>query len=142
MKRQPRKSDVADRPEERSGAAAVEFAVALPVMLMIIFGCVEMTRLNMLKNSVEHAVYEGARAAAVPGRTADDAIAKVEAELAIVSAKDATIDVTPAVILDTTTEIKVTVSLPLNSNAWVAPRFLKDKVLQRSCTLTRERIKQ
>ncbi|MCA8993473.1 MAG: pilus assembly protein [Planctomycetaceae bacterium] len=142
MKRQPQKCDVAYRPEERSGAVAVEFAIAFPVMLMIIFGCVEMTQLNMLKNSLEHAAYEGARAAAVPGRTADDAIAKAEAELAIVNARDVTVEVTPAVFLDTTTEISVTVSVPLNSNAWVAPRFLKDKVLQRTCTLTRERIKQ
>lgn len=120
----------------------VEFAVAFPVFLLIIFGCVEMTRLNMLKNSAEHAAYAGARIAAVPGSSADDAIAKAAGELALVSAKDVTVDVSPAVLLDTTSEITVTVSMPLNSNSWVAPRFLKDKVLTRSCTLTRERVKQ
>ena len=55
-----------------------------------------------------------------------------------VSTIGATIDVDPEVITSDTTTVTVTISVPFHRNGWVVPRFLKDRTLVRSCTLSRE----
>ena len=47
--------------QHRTGAVAVEFAIAISILLMIVFASIEFVRLNMLKHSVEHASYLAAR---------------------------------------------------------------------------------
>lgn len=42
------------------------------------------------------------------------------------------------VLAPTTRDVTVTVSVPMNENAWVAPFFLKDRTFTRSYKLTRE----
>jgi Flp pilus assembly protein TadG len=119
---------------------SVEVALTLPVLFLVLFGCVEFARLNMLRNSIEGACYKGARAAAVPGSTATDATETAERELAIVGARSATITVEPSVLTESSTHVSVTIDVPLNDNAWVTPHFLRNKTLSRTCTLTRERV--
>lgn len=126
--------------QPRRGVVTVEVAITLPVLFMTMFGCIEFARMNVLRNTAENACYEGARKASVPGGTADEAIAEAQAELNVVGTRNPTITVTPSVIVDATTEVTVTVDIPLNDNAWVTPLFLKDQHLIRSCTLTRERV--
>ena len=122
----------------RSGAVAVEFAIVTPLLLLVVFGAIEFARLNMLVHSVENAAYEGARRGMVPGATAAAARDEAKAILDAVGAIGATVTVTPEVVTPESPVITVAISLPLNSNAWLTPRFTRDATLSRSCTLTRE----
>ncbi len=47
------------------GAAAVELAVALPIILLIAFGLVQVMLVQNVKTIIDHAAAEGARVAAV-----------------------------------------------------------------------------
>lgn len=51
----------------KRGAATVEFAVVLPILLMIIFGILEFGRVLYVDQSLSWAAREGARIAALPG---------------------------------------------------------------------------
>lgn len=125
-------------PNARRGALTVEFALVAPLVFFIVFGAVEFARLNMLVNSMENAAYEGARRGIVPGATVAAVRAQSQQILQAVGAVNATITVSPGVITNQTPNVTVTITLPLNDNAWVTPRFTKNAILSRSCTLNRE----
>jgi Flp pilus assembly protein TadG len=116
----------------------VEFALVAPLLFLVVCGAVEFARLNMLVNSMENAAYEGARQGIVPGATADGVRAEAQLVLDAVGARNADVSVSPTVITSSTSEVTVTIRLPLNDNAWVSPVFTADADLERSCTLRRE----
>lgn len=51
----------------RSGAAIVEFAIGLPILVLILFGTIETTNMLFVKQSLKIAAYEATRVAIVPG---------------------------------------------------------------------------
>ena len=53
----------------RRGAAAVEFAVLLPVFVLLVLGTIEATSMIFLQQTLEIAAYEGARVGLVPDST-------------------------------------------------------------------------
>jgi Flp pilus assembly protein TadG len=55
------------------GAAAVEFALVLPVLIMLIFGIIDFGRMLSAKITVTEAAREGARAAALVSQEAGEA---------------------------------------------------------------------
>jgi Flp pilus assembly protein TadG len=127
------------RRHSRSAAVVVEFAICVPILFLFFFASLEFSRVNMIRQSVENAVYEGARRGIVPGATADDCRASAQAVLNSISARDATISVTPAVITKNTPEVTVAVTVPVNNNSWVIPVFFRDKNIASNMTLQRER---
>jgi Flp pilus assembly protein TadG len=116
-------------------------ALALPILLLVLLAAIDCARLNMLRNTAENAVYEGARRAIVPGASAAQARAAVQKVLHAVGASQATITVTPETITMNTKTVTVTVSLPLRDNAWLAAAAGADRTLTKTCTMTRERTK-
>jgi Flp pilus assembly protein TadG len=124
---------------ERRGAVTVEFAFCVPVLLLFFFGSIEFARVNMIRQTIENAVYEGCRRGVVPGATADDCRAAAQSVLNGVAAQGADITVSPAVIDDDSHEVTVSVSVPINSNSWVAPFFFRDTSVSGAMTLRRER---
>ena len=136
MKRLSRKRR---RKKTRVGTVLVEFAICVPLLFLLFFASLEFSRFHMMRQSVENAVYEGSRRGIVPGATADDCRASAQLILNAVLANSAQIDITPAIIDDDTSEITVSISVPMNSNSWVAPLFFYNKVVSGSMTLRRER---
>jgi Flp pilus assembly protein TadG len=67
--------------KERSerGAAAVEFALVMPLLLLLVFGIVEFGLIMNRQITVTHAAREGARYYSLPSVTPDQAKAKCEA---------------------------------------------------------------
>lgn len=122
----------------RTGAVTVEFALVAPILFLFIFGIIEFARLNMLRNTIENAAYEGARRGIVPGATISAIEARAREELGIININNASIDVTPAVIETNTPEISVTVSVPLSGAGWLFQLSQRSSVMSRSITLKRE----
>ena len=123
----------------RRGAVAVEFALCAPLLFFFFFSSLEFARVNMIRQSVENAVYEGSRRGIVPGATANDCRASAQAVLNSISVNGATINVAPSVITPDSTEVTVSVAVPVNNNSWVIPIFFGDKSITSSMTLRRER---
>ena len=66
------------RDSHRARAAAiVEFAVVLPLLLMILFGIIEYGYVFMVRLTVEHAAREGGRVASLSTSTPADVTARV-----------------------------------------------------------------
>jgi Flp pilus assembly protein TadG len=129
------------RPRHRPRAAAVvtEFAICAPLLFFFFFAALEFSRVNMIRQSVENAVYEGARRGIVPGATAANCRTSAQAVLNGISANGATITVTPSTIVKDTPEVTVAVSVPVNNNSWVTPLFFAGRTITSQMTLRRER---
>jgi len=96
----------------RRGATLVEFALVLPVFLLVVFFFFEAWRFMQFQQAVDQAAYEAARVAIVPGATIEEARDQGRAILDSMAAPTATIEITPDPITDATEEVTVTVSLP------------------------------
>jgi Flp pilus assembly protein TadG len=114
----------------RRAAAAVEFAIACPLLFLIFLGMVEVGRAMMVAGAVANAARVGARSAAVSGGTYDSATAAVSAVLADAGLPDATPTVTVngvAVTTDTDFQaaalpgatVSVKVALPYSKVSWL-----------------------
>jgi hypothetical protein len=79
----------------RSGVAAVEFAIVLPVLLALVVAVVESCNLIYIKQSLTISAYEGARAAIVKGMILSDINARSNQVLADRKITNATILVSP-----------------------------------------------
>jgi len=123
----------------RRGTVVVEMALCLPLLFFFFLAALEMSRVNMIRQTVENAVYEGSRRGVVPGATAADCRNAAQAVLNSVSANGADIDVVPATLTDDTPEVTVSVEVPINSNSWVVPFFFRDRFVTSSMTLRKER---
>jgi Flp pilus assembly protein TadG len=120
----------------RRGVASIEFALVAIVFFFFLFGCIEMGRMNTVRQTVNNAAYEGARACIVPGATAAEGAAAAQAVLTAVGISGAQITVTPSTITSTTPDVTVKVTAPLKPNLWVQPMFLGNTTVGSSCKLT------
>jgi Flp pilus assembly protein TadG len=127
------------RRPDRTAAVVVEFAICAPLLFLIFFESLEFSRVNMIRQSVENAVYEGARRGIVPGATAAHCRASAQAVLNVISVGGSTITVTPSVITKDSPQVTVAITVPVNSNSWVFPVFFRDRQIAGSMTLRRER---
>lgn len=65
----------------RPGIAAIEFAVCLPVIVLLVFGAIEASSFIFLKQSLSVACYEGVQEAVKPDSTEGDATARAQSIL-------------------------------------------------------------
>ncbi|MFY9255044.1 MAG: TadE family protein [Fuerstiella sp.] len=79
----------------RSGVAAAEFAVCLPILLVIVIGTIEACSMIYLKQSLSVAAYEGVRAALKPGAETADVDAACKQILTARKVSGATVTITP-----------------------------------------------
>jgi Flp pilus assembly protein TadG len=126
----------------RCGAAAVEFAMTVPIMLLLLFGALELGRMNMIRQTANNAAYEAARTCIVPGATKAEGVnaAKAVLDSIGVTYSDPVITLEPpaAEITDTTLSVTATVVVPYGTNMWVRPLFSKTGSATATCTLTRD----
>lgn len=106
------------------GAALVEFAMTLPLLLAFLAGMLELSRVLMLQHTADTAAYEGARNAMVPGAAADEAYKTAESLLKCAGVKRYSIQVSPTQITESTPLIHVKVDIPVAANSWIAPQWL------------------
>lgn len=128
------------RRSDRRGALTVEFALTFSLVMLFFWGAFECARANILLHSMASASYEAARVAIVPGATSGEARAAAQNVLNVIGARDAEILVTPDPLPLTAEQVSVRITLPMNSNGYVAPLFFRDKVLDKTTTLSREKL--
>jgi Flp pilus assembly protein TadG len=90
--------DYAQVLKSQKGAVAVEFALVLPLLLLLVFGVLEFGLIMSAKGVITHASREGARLGVVycnPRKTPAEITACVQAYLNTAGIYDATINVTP-----------------------------------------------
>ncbi|MGI9607924.1 MAG: TadE/TadG family type IV pilus assembly protein [Acidimicrobiales bacterium] len=111
--------------DRERGAVAAEFALLIPVFLILIFGMIELGLAFQRKEVVNAAAREGARIAALPSTTTADACNRVNASLAGTSFTGAP---TCAVVGDCAASspsvvVTVTVTNQLNIPFWGSPNI-------------------
>ena len=98
----------------RKGSAVVETAVVAPLLLLAMFGMVELGQAYNVKQTVNLAAREGARAAALPGATEPDAIAAATSVMSMASLTGYSVTTNMATLQPTDTQVTVNVSMPFN----------------------------
>ena len=103
--------------QNKQGAAAVEFAIVLPVFVLILLGSIETCTMIFLQQSLEMAAYEGARVAIVPTTTSLNIASAAKQILTPRHIQNSSISVTPSDFQSAPygTFIRVSVSVPCSS---------------------------
>ncbi|MCA9263886.1 MAG: pilus assembly protein [Planctomycetales bacterium] len=117
------------RSKDRKGAAATEFAMIIPPILMLTFGTIEATSVIFLKEKITIAAHEGARVAIKKMSELDDVETTIEGYLSqrsvdISSLGSSAISVTPEP--DRTEELQaitVTITAPVTGNTLLPNSF-------------------
>jgi Flp pilus assembly protein TadG len=125
--------------QSRNGAAVVEFAVCLPVIMLIVLGSIEGASMLFLKQTLVQASYEGAKIAISDSDQADvvDAIEAVAAGRRI---NGLAIEFTPSSIANAAPgeTITVTVTAPGDSNSFIPFGPFKNKTVVASASMVKE----
>jgi len=124
----------------RRGVAATEFAVCLPVIVLLVLGLIECCTMIFLKQSLTVASYEGIRTALEDRAVAADVRRTSQQVLTQRRVRGGTIVVTPANIPGTPTGqyITVTVSAPADRNSVIPGSFFRGRTLSASATMMKE----
>jgi Flp pilus assembly protein TadG len=85
-------------PRDDSGAAAVEFALVVPFVLLLLFGVIDFGRAYNMQLSLTHAAREGARVAALGGSSAS-ATSRTQSTAAPVTGVSVSVTSCPASVL-------------------------------------------
>ena len=123
----------------RRGATVVEFAITAPIFFLFLMAAFEFGWMNVIRHTADNAAYEAARSVMVPGATAAEATTKATNLLNVVGARGAKVTITPAVLAPETKSVTVDVSIPMNKNGLILPRFSKAKSIRATSTLRTER---
>ncbi len=126
------------RSSSRRGALTVEVAICLPVLFLVLFGCYELSKANMLHHAAENAAYEASRAGIVPGATPQKCIDYAASVLRSVGITNFNVQVSPTTINRDTPAISVLVEIPLRTNTLLAPMFFGNNTFRGFCEMKRE----
>lgn len=128
------------RPETRCGTAAVEFAVCLPVIVLLVFGSIEASAFIFLKQALTVASYEGIREAASVNGTTASATAKAQAILDSRQVNDFTIAF-PSGTPESRVrgeQVACAVTAPTQTNSPLAGQFITNQVLTAQVVMLKE----
>lgn len=102
----------------RRGTAAVEFAVCLPILAMVVFGIIEASNAIFIQQALTSAAYEAANVASATGGTSANAQTRANAVLSSLGINSASVNITPTVTATTAlgTTIVVKCSAPFSGN--------------------------
>jgi Flp pilus assembly protein TadG len=122
------------------GVAAVELALCIPVLLVLVIGTVEACNIVFLKQSLTTAAYEGARTAIGSGATTADVENQCQQILKERKVASGSITVNPPIVSDVPVGqyITVAVSAPADSNAVLKGWFYNGQTLQGQATMMKE----
>ena len=129
--------------KKRCGAAAVEFAIVAPVLLLLVFGMIEYGRMVMVQQVITNASREGARRAVLDGATTQDVTSVVENYLTSGSISGATVSVTPDPPENAAfgEPVTVQVQIPFDQVSWLpSPMYLRGTNMSATTVMRRESV--
>jgi len=128
--------------KRRRGAAAVEFAIVLPVFVILVFGMIEYGRMVMVQQVITNASREGARKAVLDGATTSSVQSAVTTYLTNAAVHGGSTAVSPDPTAAASGDpVTVTVSIPFSAVSWLpSPMYLGGKTLSASTTMRRESV--
>jgi Flp pilus assembly protein TadG len=100
---------------QRFGAAAVELALVIPILLFVVMAAVETCDLVFLRQSLKISAYEGARISIVPGATTYDIEYQVAEIAAARNLDNPTVTITPSNFEDLSSGEFVTVEVTVDT---------------------------
>lgn len=139
MIRHAKKRPSKRRPPRR-GVAATEFAICLPVLLLLLLGTIECCSMIFLKQTLAIAAYEGGHTALMPAATTADATQTCNDILNERRVRSGRVEFVPA-NLDRVAEgdyFEVRVSAPTNANQVLPLSFFGGQTLQASAVFMKE----
>lgn len=124
----------------RRGIAATEFAVCLPIMLVLIVGTIEACSMIYLKQTLSVAAYEGIRASIKPSATTADVTAACNRILTDRNVQGGTVTITPSDFETQPVQTWITVRVHATggSNSVIAGWFYDALVVDGQATMMKE----
>lgn len=118
------------RRKHRRGAAIVEFAVCLPIIMILILGSIEATSAIFLRQALTTSAYEGIREAIRTSSTTAEATARAQAVLTSRQVRSSTIRFTPAdpETAARGTNVAIEISAPFGANSPFMGRVIPDRI--------------
>ena len=128
------------RVNRRRGAASVECAVCLPLIVLIVVGAIETCSLVFLQQALQTTAYEMARVAASPYHDAQDAAAAGRAIMDQRGFQGGVVNVTSAAMpgFSDTTLVTAKASIPVAPNRVLSAWVMNVPQLSAQCTMVKE----
>ncbi|MCA9057656.1 MAG: pilus assembly protein [Planctomycetaceae bacterium] len=118
----------------RRGAVTVEFALVLPIILLVFLAALELTAANIIRHSASNAAYEAARRMIIPGASREAAQQEARSILQMTGCQNGA----DVAIENVGRQVRVTVSVPASQNSWGLTRFVGNLVIRQTVLLSRE----
>ena len=128
----------AGQPAKRRGSSAVEFAVVAPLLLLFLFGALELGRAVMVQHMLQEAAQAGCRLYAVSDATQADATAIIDQAMQQGGVDNYTIEFEPdskGEIDEPLQAVSVVVRAQYEDIGWIAPFFMDGAVVAGRCTM-------
>lgn len=124
----------------RWGVAAAEFAVCLPIIVLLVLAMIESCTMIFLKQSLTVAAYEGVRTALEQKAVAADVRRSSQQILTERRVQGATITIDPSNFeaLPIGEYVEVTVTAPADLNSVIPGNFFRGKTLTGTATMMKE----
>jgi Flp pilus assembly protein TadG len=108
----------------RKGVSAIEFALVAPIVFFLLLGVIQFARLLMSHNVLTAAAREGGRVASLPSTGATNTVVTAvndRLQRGGINPSLVTVTVSPATLssVSSGTQLRVTVSAPINEMAWI-----------------------
>ncbi|MCA8998185.1 MAG: pilus assembly protein [Planctomycetaceae bacterium] len=128
-----------DFKRERLGGATVEFALCLPLMIMLVFGSMEASNALFLRQGLSIAAYEAAQVATQSGMAAAAAEARAQEVLDARNIAGYAVTISPQVTATTSpgTTVTVTVTAPIDANSLGPSWYFTNSVIRSTVTMRR-----
>ncbi|TWT77328.1 TadE-like protein [Posidoniimonas polymericola] len=128
------------RPTTRRGVAAAEFAVCLPMLLLLLLGMLECCTMIFLKQSLAVAAYEGAHTALSPGATDADVQTVCAGILTDRRVNGGATQILPGPLAGIAEGeyVRVQVTAATDANAILPARFFRGRQLQSTAVMMKE----
>lgn len=124
----------------RGGAAVVEFAVCLPIIILIVLGSIEAASMLFLRQALIQSAYEGAKVAIRNDGNNSDALAAIENVAAGRRIQGVVVSFSPEIVSDVNPGELVTVSIeaPGDSNSIVPFGPFKNQTVSAQAVMVKE----
>lgn len=128
-----------ERHGARSGTAAAELAVTLPLLVILVFGSMEMANAVFLRQSLNVGAYEAAKVVTRPGSNEELARTRCEEVLAVRKVSNYTLTFSPTVTTATPrgTAVTVTLTAPASNLSYGPVRFMAGRSITSTVVMVR-----